>query len=243
MVTAVISVIVWWIAAEARYFPPSSFPSPPAVWLGFVSEVQTGRLTRNLIASFYRVGVGFLLAVVLSLPTGLLMGQNERLRAALLPSVNFFRALSPLAWIPFAVLWFGIGDAPAIFLIFMASFFPLCLAVLAAVANIPAVYYQVAQDYQLTGVRMLFEVTIPAIMPQYITSLRVAAGVAWMVVVAAEMLAGKDGLGFAVWDSRNGLRTDLLVCQMFVIGAMGVALDRALVQLTRLPSVRWGYER
>jgi NitT/TauT family transport system permease protein len=80
-------------------------------------------------------------------------------------------------------------------------------------------------------------------MPQVITALRVAAGVAWLVVVAAEMIAGRDGLGFAVMDSRNGLRTDLLVVAMIVIGIVGVAIDRVLVQLTRIPSVRWGYER
>ena len=89
----------------------------------------------------------------------------------------------------------------------------------------------------------LVRVTLPAVMPQVITALRVSAGVAWLVVVAAEMIAGRDGLGFAVMDSRNGLRTDLLVVAMIVIGMVGVAIDRVLVQLTKIPSVRWGYER
>jgi ABC-type nitrate/sulfonate/bicarbonate transport system permease component len=86
-------------------------------------------------------------------------------------------------------------------------------------------------------------VTLPAIAPQVITGLRVTAGLSWLVVVAAEMIAGTDGLGFAVWDARNGLRIDLLAATMVVIGAIGVALDRLLVRLTMLPSVRWGYER
>jgi NitT/TauT family transport system permease protein len=115
--------------------------------------------------------------------------------------------------------------------------------VAAAVANIPSVYFQVARDYGLTGPQLLTRVTIPAIMPQLITALRVASGVSWLVVVAAEMLAGDVGLGFAVWDSRNGLRTDLLMVVMIVIGLIGVALDWALSKLTTLPSVRWGYER
>jgi NitT/TauT family transport system permease protein len=111
------------------------------------------------------------------------------------------------------------------------------------VANIPAVYSRVANDYGLTGSEKLMRVTLPAIMPQVITSLRVAAGVAWLVVVAAEMIAGRDGLGFAVMDSRNALRTDLLVVAMIVFGCIGVAIDRLLVQLTKIPRVRRRYER
>ena len=91
--------------------------------------------------------------------------------------------------------------------------------------------------------RLLSAVTLPAIAPQVITALRVAAGLSWLVVVAAEMIAGRDGLGFAVWDARNGLRIDLLAGAMLAIGVIGAALDRMLMQLTRIPSVRWGYER
>jgi NitT/TauT family transport system permease protein len=168
---------------------------------------------------------------------------GRRARQALLPVVNFFRSLSPLAWIPFAILWLGIGDAPAIFLIFMAAFFPIVLSTTAAVAGIPSVFFRVARDLGIGGPRMLTAVTLPAIAPQVITTLRVVAGLSWLVVVAAEMIAGRDGLGFAVWDARNGLRIDLLAAEMVVIGLIGVALDRVLVQLTRIPSVRWGYER
>ena len=160
-----------------------------------------------------------------------------------MPADNFFRNLSPLAWIPFAILWFGVGDAPTSFLIFLATVFPIALATVAAVAGIPSVYFRVARDYGLTGSRLLTEVMLPAIMPQVITALRVTAGLAWVVVVAAEMIAGRDGLGFAVWDARNGLRMDLLVVAMVAIGLIGIAIDRLLVRLTRVPSVRWGYER
>jgi NitT/TauT family transport system permease protein len=153
------------------------------------------------------------------------------------------RNLSPLAWIPFAVLWLGIGDPPAIFLIFMAAFFPIVLSTGAAVASIPSVYFRVARDLGIHGAALLREVTLPAIAPQVITTLRVAVGLSWLVVVAAEMIAGRDGLGFAVWDARNGLRIDLLGAAMVTIGLIGVGLDRLLVRLTLVPSVRWGYER
>ncbi len=238
-----LAIGLWWLISVAGFFPESLLPTPLAAIRGFAEEITNGRMLNDLIASLFRVASGFALAVGLGIPLGLLLGQNQATRAALLPGVNFFRSLSPLAWIPFAILWFGIGDAPAIFLIFMASFFPIVLATVAAVANIPAVYFRVARDYGIKGGEMLMSVTLPAIAPQVITTLRVTAGLAWLVVVAAEMIAGRDGLGFAIWDARNGLRMDLLITGMIVIGSIGVILDRVLVRLTRIPSVRWGYER
>ncbi len=239
----ILALALWHLLSISGLFPGSLFPSPLAVAKGMIEELTSGRLAGDLIASLFRVASGFALAVGLGIPLGLLLGQNVRTRAALLPAINFFRSLSPLAWIPFAILWFGIGDAPAVFLIFMASFFPIVLATVAAVANIPTVYFRVARDYGITGQKMLFQVTLPAIAPQVITTLRVTAGLAWLVVVAAEMIAGRDGLGFAIWDARNGLRMDLLIAGMIVIGFIGVILDRVLVRLTQIPSVRWGYER
>ena len=243
LVTPAVLIVVWALVSSARLFPPSLFPHPWDVARGVWFELKSGRLVNDAIASLFRVAAGFLLAVILGVPAGLLLGHSARARAAFLPLVNFFRSLSPLAWIPFAILWLGIGDPPAIFLIFMAAFFPIVLSTTAAVANIPSVFFRVARDLGIEGPRLLGAVTLPAIAPQVITALRVAAGLSWLVVVAAEMIAGRDGLGFAVWDARNGLRIDLLAGAMFAIGVIGAALDRVLVQLTRIPSVRWGYER
>jgi len=234
---------LWALLSSLRLYPESTFPSPQAVVKVFGQLLASGRLINDLIASLFRVTAGFLVSVCLSVPLGLWMGHHLRARQALLPSVNFFRNLSPLAWIPFAILWFPHGDTPVVFLIFLSAFFPMTLAVSAAVANIPSTYFHVARDYGYKGLQLLSGVTLPAIMPQFITTLRVTSGVAWMVVVAAEMVAGESGLGFAVWDSRNGLRTDMLVCVMIVIGLIGVAIDWVLVQLTKMPNVRWGYER
>ncbi len=243
-ITAPAALVAAWAGlASLGLFPPSLFPHPAAVARGLVEEAASGRLLNDAVASLFRVGCGFLLAAGLGVPAGLALGQSVRVREAFLPLVNFFRSLSPLAWIPFAILWLGIGDPPAIFLIFMASFFPIVLATSAAVAGIPSVYFRVARDLGLQGAALLREVTLPAVAPQVITALRVSAGLAWLVVVAAEMIAGRDGLGFAIWDARNGLRSDLLVSTMIVIGCIGIALDRVLVGLQRVPSVGWGYER
>jgi NitT/TauT family transport system permease protein len=237
------ALAAWAAVWKAGIFHPSALPSPMAVADAFGEEIRTGRLLNDLSTSLFRVTIGFLAAVLSGIPIGLWMGQKAAARTAFLPMLNFFRNLSPLAWMPFAILWFGVGDSAAIFLIFLSAFFPVVLATMAAVANIPAVYFRVAKSYGLGGFEKLFEVTVPAIMPQVITMLRVTAGLCWLVVVAAEMIAGRDGLGFAVMDSRNGLRMDVLAAEMIVIGLIGVALDRVLQRLSRIPSVRWGYER
>jgi NitT/TauT family transport system permease protein len=243
LLVLLIAVALWYGLSLLHVFPQSVFPSPLAVAKGLGEEVSSGRLMDDLVASLFRVTSGFIIAVALGVPTGLWLGHHVRSRFALLPAINFFRSLSPLAWIPFAILWFGIGDLPAIFLIFMACFFPIVVATVSAVSSIPSIYFRVARDYRFSGLELLTKVTLPAIAPQVITSLRVTAGLAWLVVVAAEMIAGRDGLGFAIWDARNGLRMDLLVAGMIVIGVIGVVIDRVLIRLTRIRSVRWGYER
>jgi len=241
--TGLAGVAAWSLICSLQFFSASALPSPVEVVAGFGEEIRSGRLAADLAASLYRVGIGLVLGTLAAVPFGLWLGCYRGPRAALLPAVNFFRGLSPLAWIPFAILWFGIGDAPVIFLILMPAFFTLTLATAAAVANIPDVYFRVAADYGIKRMALLRLITFPATLPQIITALRLTAGIAWMVVVAAEMVSGRDGLGFAVWDARNGQRADLLVCNMIVIGLIGVMLDRLLQYLTRVRSVRWGYER
>ena len=243
MLVLLFLIALWFALARAKVFTSAIFPTPGEVARAFSDEVHTGRLLRDVTSSLFRVGAGFALAVLLGVPCGLWLGRCAAGRAAFLPGINFCRSISPLAWIPFAILWFGMGDKPAIFLIFMATFFPLALATMAAVANIPSVYFRVGHDYGLHGLDLLLEVTLPAILPQLITALRVTAGMAWLVVVAAEMLAPNAGLGAAIQDARNALENDVLVAEMIVIGAIGVALDRLLALLTGVPSVKWGYER
>ncbi len=239
----IFALFAWQLLSATRLLSPLVFPAPLQVLAAFQEAMAGGRLLDDIIASLFRVGVGLVLAALVGIPMGLWLGLKIQARAALLPGLNFLRSLSPLAWIPFAIAWFGIGDVPAMFLIFMSCVFPLALSTLNAVESIPKVYFRVAQDFGLRGANLLWEVALPAITPQIVSALRVTTGVAWLVVVAAEMLAGRDGLGFLIWDARNGARMDLLVVGMITIGVIGVLLDRVLLRLTRWPIVRWGYER
>src|SRR6478672_5799637 len=236
-------LLIWFFISYLNLFPAYALPSPGSVLKSFRQELLAARLINDVIASLWRVAVGFVLSAVLGIPAGLWLGQHFYARQAFVPLLNFFRFLSPLAWIPFAILWFHIGDKPAMFLIFMATFFPLALSTMSAVATIPAIYFRVAHDYDYKGKELLTKVTFPAVLPQVITSLRVSYGIAWVVIVAAEMVGCQDGLGYGIWEARNGLRLDAAVCYMIVIGLMGMGIDRLLAQLTKLPNVRWGYER
>lgn len=232
---------LWWALCDLHKLPATVFPTPKDVWHGFKEELHSQRLWQDIIVSLWRVAAGFSLAVALGIPMGLWLGHSPWVRTALLPIINFFRNLSPLAWIGFAITWFGVGDPPAIFLIFLSVFFPMAVAVSSAVAAIPEVYFRVAHDFGIRGLRRITLVTLPAITPQLITALRVTLGIAWVVLVAAEMVGTRSGLGFAIYDDRNALRQDLLVVHMVVIGLIGVFMDKFVMLLSKAPSVQWGY--
>lgn len=243
IVVGLAMLLVWAALSAAGAFPTGTVPSPLEVAIAFREEIASGRLFADIIASLYRVAWGFISAVVFAVPLGLVIGRSALTRGALMPWINFFRSLSPIAWIPFAIIWFGINDPPAIFIIFVATFFQIVLATAAAAGSVPKIYYRVAEDMRLERRAVLFQITLPAIMPQLVIALRVAIGVAWMVVVAAEMIAVRSGLGFLIVDARNGLRMDLVVCGMIVIGAIGIGLDILFARLAKIPSVRWGFDR
>lgn len=235
-------LLLWYFICKIHLFPAYALPSPKDVFISFKEEISAGRLLNDIIASLWRVVIGFGISALLGIPFGLWLGQHAIARNAFVPLLNFFRFLSPLAWIPFAILWFHIGDKPAIFLLFMATFFPLALSTMAAVASIPKIYFRVAHDYNYTSTELLTKMIFPAVLPQIITALRVSYGIAWVVIVASEMVGCQDGLGYGIWDARNGLRLDAAVCYMVIIGLLGIVIDRLLMQLTKLPNVRWGYE-
>src|SRR5262249_22960400 len=140
------------------------------------------------------------------------------------------------------ILWFGVGDMAAIYLIFLASFLPLMVTAINAVNNIPAVYLNAGRNFGLSHGQLVYRVLYPAVIPQLIIGLRITLGIAWLVVVAAEMIAVNSGLGFLIVDARNaGNRYDLVVAGMVMIGLIGLLLDMGMRSLEKIRSLRWGY--
>jgi NitT/TauT family transport system permease protein len=218
------------------------FPTPVDVARGIVELIQRGLLLKYIVASLFRVSWGFTLAVLIGVPGGLLLGWYSRAFQAFNPIIQIMRPISPIAWIPVAILWFGVSDAAPIFLIFLASVFPITVSAIAAVQNMQPVYLRAAQNFGLSRGELFRQVIFRASLPQIITGIRIALGVAWLVVVAAEMIAVNSGLGYLIIDARNaGKRYDLVVAGMVMIGLIGLVLDLLVRQLEKFDEVRWGY--
>jgi NitT/TauT family transport system permease protein len=239
---AALLLVAWHVAVVATGTKVA--PGPFAVVAGLEELADRGLLLRYALDSLRRVAVGYLIALVLAVPLGLWMGLSRGVFAALDPLVQLLRPISPIAWIPVAIVLLGIGDAAPIFLIALAAFFPIASAVAASVRTVPAMYIAAAQNFGLGQTAIIFRVLLPAVLPNVLVSLRIALGVAWLVVVAAEMIAVDSGLGYLIIDSRNaGKRYDLVVAGMVLVGLVGFLLDLIFRGLERLPWLRWGFRR
>ena len=229
---------VWWLAASGSVI----FPTPPQVLRGMAELAKNGMLVRHVTASLYRVTFGYGLAVLLAIPLGILMGWSPTAFTAFNPAVQMLRPISPIAWIPLAILWFGVGDLGPTFLVFLASFFPLVVGTTSGVQMVGREYIRAAQNFGITGFKLFRTIIVPGALPTIITSMRVALGVGWLVVVAAEMVGINSGLGYLILDARNaGMRYDLVVAGMVVIGVIGMLLDGFMQRLESLKEVRWRY--
>lgn len=228
--------------AAVRISGSDLFPTPGEVALGLIELIQKGLLFKYAVASLFRVTWGFTLAVLVGVPFGLMLGWYNRAFQAFNPMIQIFRPISPIAWIPVAILWFGVSDLAPVFLIFLASVFPITVSSVAAVQNMQPVYLRAAQNFGLSRAELFRRVILPSCLPQIITGLRIALGVAWLVVVAAEMIAVNSGLGYLIIDARNaGKRYDLVVAGMVMIGVIGLVLDLLIRRLENFDEVRWGY--
>ncbi len=227
---------------SVRWSHTKIFPSPVDVARGSAELLRKGVLLHYVVDSLRRVSSGYLGAAALAIPAGLLLGWYPAAAAVVNPTVQMLRPISPIAWIPVSIIWFGVGDLAAIYLIFLASFFPILVASINGVRNVPSMYRRAGRNFGLSPAKLIARVVFPAALPQVIVGLRIALGIAWLVVVAAEMIAVDSGLGYLVIDSRNsGKRYDLVVAAMILIGLTGLALDTIFRRIEKLRSVRWGF--
>jgi NitT/TauT family transport system permease protein len=239
---AVIAALLgaWWLTVVETH--SVIFPTPWQVVTGAVELIKDGTLWTDIGASLMRVGVGFSLAVLVAVPLGLWLGWVKGAYSTLNPLFQILRPISPIAWIPIAILWFGVGDASPVYLIFISSVFPMIVQTTAGVHTIERRYLRAAQNFGVSRYTLFRRVVIPAVLPQIIVGMRIGLGVAWLVVVAAEMIALRSGLGYLIIDSRNaGNRYDLVIAGMIIIGLIGLLLDGVMRLLEGLKSVRWRY--
>jgi NitT/TauT family transport system permease protein len=239
---AVIALLVaaWWVTVIATQ--SAIFPTPWAVLTGTWEMLENGTLWRHIGASLLRVGIGFGLAVCVAIPLGLWMGWVRGAYQTLNPIFQILRPISPIAWIPIAILWFGVGDASPVYLIFISSVFPMVVQTTVGVHTIEKRYLRAAENFGVSRRTLFTRVVIPAVLPQIVVGMRIGLGVAWLVVVAAEMIALHSGLGYMIMDSRNaGNRYDLVIAGMIIIGLIGLSLDGLMRLLEGMRWVRWRY--
>lgn len=235
-------VALWW--AIVAHTESAIFPTPWQVLSGAWELALDGSLWEHIGSSLFRVGCGFGLAVLVAVPLGLWMGWVAGAYRTLNPIFQMLRPISPIAWIPIAILWFGVGDLSPIFLIFIASVFPMIVQTTAGVHTIERRYLRAAANFGVSRAVLFRRVVIPAVLPEIIVGMRIGIGVAWLVVVAAEMIALRSGLGYMIMDSRNaGNRYDLVIAGMIIIGLIGLLLDGTTRLLERSRIVRWRYIR
>jgi NitT/TauT family transport system permease protein len=238
LLTAAAFITLWQVAA-GRY-TPEQLPAPTDVLKAIRELSDNGVLWGHIGISLARFAGAYLLAVSVAIPLGLFLGRFSRCHAAIDPLIQVLRPISPIAWFPLAVLWFGIGNAPAVFIIFLAAFYPVLLTTISSVRAVPAVYLKVATNFG-AGSRMTFlRVIVPAAFPGIMVGLHIAVGTAWIHLVAGEMLGAQSGLGFMIVDARNFLRTDQILAGMLLVGILGLAIYQGMKSFERCIGRRWG---
>lgn len=237
---AAVTILLWQLLCTVGGWNEALFPSPLRTLAGLGELLASGVLAYDIAASLLRFAVGYLSSVLIALVLGLVLGWYSRVWAYLSPIAQVLRPVSPVAWLPFIVLFFGIGEAPAIAVIFLAAFFPVLLSTVAAVQKIEPVYLRVAQNFGIGQPQLFTKILLPAVFPQVATGLHLALGTAWVFLVAGEMVGAQSGLGFLIIDARNNLRADLLMAAILVIGVLGLVLDSAMGLAERRLYRRWG---
>ncbi len=224
-----ILAVLWWLGGYliARNPDTQSFAG-----FGLVQTLQSfpelwnlGKLQKAIVASMYRLGGGLAIAIIIGVPIGIIMGRSKRFRDLSNSAFQFLRMISPLSWMPIAVFVFAAWDDSIIFLIAIASVWPVMFSTAAGLAKVDPAWFKVARNLGATPIQMLTQIILPAISFDIFTGIRLALGVAWVVLVPAELLGVTSGLGYAIKDARETLAYDQLTAMVLTIGVIGYALD------------------
>ncbi|MDP4095075.1 MAG: ABC transporter permease [Bacillota bacterium] len=235
-----ILVILWEAVVLTGRYEASLLPSPLDVLKAAVQLIKNGTLFSDIKVSLYRFIIGYSSAVTLAVILGLVLGRLTRTWKIIDPIVQVLRPVSPIAWFPFIVLWFGIGDMPAIVIIFIAAFYPVLLSTISAVKKVDEIYLKVARDFGIRKTNLLTRIIFPASFPYIANGLHIALGSAWVFLVAGEMVGAQSGLGYLIIDARNSLRSDMVLAGIIFIGISGLLLDRAIRFFEKRVEKRWG---
>ena len=216
-----------WVSAQALFAHPFYNNGPNDQGIGW-----------NILYSLYRVGLGFGMAALVGIPLGFMIGRFKFLAAMTAPIISLLRPVSPLAWLPIGLLVFHRAEPASIWVIFISSIWPMIMNTAVGVRQVPQDYLNVARVLNLSEWKVFSRILFPAVVPHVLTGIRLSIGVAWLVIVAAEMLTGGVGIGFWVWDEWNNLNVAHIIIAIFVVGIVGLLLEQILVLIAK----RFSYE-
>ena len=245
LVVPVVLIAIWQTASSMGWVNAHVLPSPLAVvqrWIAYLLPQTTyaetggnwarwavsGELIVDALGSMYRVVVGFCVGAGLALPLGLLMGASPRIYAWLNPMAQVLRPIPPIAYIPLAILWFGLGNPPAIFLISIGAFFPVLINTIAGVRHVDGIYLRAARNLGASQTTMFLRIILPAAVPYILSGVRIGIGTAFIVVIVSEMIAVNNGLGFRILEAREYFWSDKIIAGMISIGIAGYACSELL---------------
>jgi NitT/TauT family transport system permease protein len=253
LVVPAVVIALWQAVAMLGWVNPQVLPAPLAVvqkWGEYLLPLQprgdgswlawalSGELIVDSLGSLYRVVMGFVIGAGLALPLGLSMGASARVYAWFNPLVQLLRPIPPIAYIPLSILWFGLGNPPAVFLIALGAFFPVLMNTIAGVRQVDGIYLRAARNLGAGGRTMFLRVILPAAVPYILSGVRIGIGTAFIVVIVSEMIAVNNGLGFRILEAREYFWSDKIMAGMITIGMLGLAID---VGMNRLNNhlLRW----
>lgn len=240
VISLLLLVFGWQLLIALGGYDEVLFPAPATVFVSLLDLISNGRLLEDIYVSLGRFFAGYFLAIVPAIILGLILGRLPILWKIFDPIVQVLRPVSPVAWSPFIVLWFGIGNIPAIVIIFIAAFFPVLLTTVTGARKVNADYIKIAQNLEVNKLEFLTKFVFPAAFPTIVNGLRVAVGTAWIFLVAGEMVGSQSGLGFLIVDARNTLNLANVLAGIVVIGVLGFLLDRLISLFERVVGRYYG---
>ncbi|SAL59142.1 taurine ABC transporter permease [Caballeronia arvi] len=231
----IISVLVWQAISMAGVFPAFALPSPVAVWQAFIDILRNGyggqSLISDILISCFRIIIGFVGAVAIGVPIGLLMSRSKIIFDIIDPLLQFIRPVPPLAYIPLLVVWFGIGELPKAILILVGTIPVIIIGTMSGVKSTPPLRIAVARTLGATNAQIFRKIVLPSAMPEIFTSMRVGIGVAWTCLVAAELIAASSGLGWLVQFAGQALQVAVVIVGIVIIGVIGYAMELVIRKL------------
>ncbi len=238
LVTPVAILLLWEIAVRVGWIEARYFPAPSALVVELWVDVQSGKIFVDSAASLTRLGSGLVIGVVLGVAVGMAMALSPVIDQMIGMPIQVLRAIPPITWIGFSILWFGLGNRPAIFLIVLGVVFPMLLNTYAGVKQVDMIYLRAARNLGARNLMLFREVVLPAAMPSIMTGLRVSVGLAWILMVVGELVAVPSGLGDTLMRAQDYSQTDRMLAYMLLIGFYGFLSDLVAVGLTRY-LLRW----